>query len=119
MEYYIQAKKFFTPLKISAFMVLCLAILDGFNVQIFDIDNYNFLVNFIIRVLIFNAAFFTLFGNGSVKRTRASVVSLPFLYYGVYNIMVYITSGDLNLLTTAVLFFIWGIWLILFGDIYE
>lgn len=119
MELYTRARNYFTPLKFAAFIVLCLGIIDGFNFSFFNKITYDFIINFIIRVLMFFAAFFAIFGNGKVKRTRATIISTPILYFGIYNILMYFQSNLLHYFLVFVVFSLWGLWLLLFGDYYE
>jgi len=113
------AQKFFTPIKLFSFIIIMMATIDGFEIRFTSINEYNFLVNFLIRILLFNAAFFGIFGNGNTTRLRTTIVSLPFIYFGIYYLLLFFQGGIVLYFLNTTIFIILGVWILLFGDYYE
>jgi hypothetical protein len=115
---YYDLREKLTPIKILSIITICLATIDGIFVPI-NLDRYNILIDPLIKLFLFFIGFFGLFGNGRTKRIRATAVSIPFLYFGIYEMIKMIQTQESHFLLSIIIFLILGLWVLLFGDKYE
>lgn len=113
------ARNFFSPIKFFSFMIIIIGLVDGFSIDFGLLSGVNYFINLLIRIFFFSVAFFGIFGNGKTKRIRATVVSLPFLYFGFYNFILLIQNNQVYHTLSIFIALMLGIWMLLFGDFYE
>jgi len=116
---YKKAFEFFTPVRLFSFVIIWVTLVDGFNFQFTNTNIIDFIINLLVRILIFFGGFFGIFGNGRTKKLRSFVISFPYLYLGTYNLFMFINTYLYLHLTTVIITYFIGMWLLLFGDKYE
>lgn len=108
-----------TPIKVFSFIILCWSFVDGFAMGLIPKNTYSFVEEYLVRLFLFFTGFFGIMSNGNSKRTRATLVALPFLYFSIHDIIEIIETRSMESSQTVVLFLILGLWILLFGDTYE
>lgn len=125
VKLYFKARAIFTPVRAIALISVILGLVDNLsnpirhtlnNQIIHEVDPF---VEWAVRCSFIFCGFFGLLGNGRTKIIRATTVSLPFLYLGIYYLIIYMeyrnSASFIPMFTTLIL----GLWTLFFGEHYE
>lgn len=114
----IRIRKFLTPIKGSAIVLILLGILDNLTyIQHSQVENP--LAETLVRSFFIFCGLFAVLGNGKTAKLRAFIVSIPYFYLAIFFLVTATFLGDKSLFVIGVPPALFGIWLIVAGSDYE